>query len=323
MVAVLMEPRRAVRGLLWRLAGAWEEWFNFSMEFRCEDFPQFGVVLVPPSSPDYEGLLADIQRRLDQPSLPGSTGRILEGERETSAILLNRSRHGIAEIQQIWTFEEANGRTYTSSIGGGANPSVLLPFGLPEKALKLYGYWHVILPGSKRYLSRNGQLVGNNSDVRPPEADEVWTGGGFGVGGAGGGARRSPGPLEKVTLTLDGVFFDDGGFAGANTKGLWEQTVVSAETHFQLAQIARKGHDDGETPQKILAEIETVTGPPSDQLPPPPAPGAARTPEEYRESAQQRLAREIGAARRLQGDERAVYMILAWANQQVPHFHKL
>jgi hypothetical protein len=295
------------------------------MEFLCEDLPRFGVILVPPSSSEYDRLLGDIQRRIDHsseiaPSLPESMRpRILEEDRDTSAILLNRSQHGIAEIQEVWTFEEANGRSYTSSIGGGANPSVLLPFGLSEKVLKLYGYWHVILPGSKRYLSRNGEQVGDNSDVRPRGPDEVWTGGGFGVGG-GGGRQRSQGPLAKVTLTLDGVFFDDGGFVGLNQKGLWEQVVVSAESHLQLSRIAREGHDKGATPQKILTEIESVTGPATDHPPPPPPPS---NPEAYRESALQRLAWEIGRARNSQGDERTVYMLLAWANEPIPHFRKL
>jgi hypothetical protein len=37
------------------------------MEFYCEDLPLHGVVLIPPSSPDYDSLLADIQRRIDHP----------------------------------------------------------------------------------------------------------------------------------------------------------------------------------------------------------------------------------------------------------------
>jgi hypothetical protein len=294
------------------------------MEFRCEDLPQFGVVLVPPSSAEYEQLRADIQRRNDHPvegspPLPEAMRpRILEEDRETSAILLNRSQHGIAGIQQVWSFQEVNGRTYTSSIGGGSNPSVLLPFGLSEKMLKLYGYWQVILPGSKRYLSRDGELVGDNSDVRSPGPEEVWKGG---VGGGGGGGGRTRGPLEKVTLTLDGVFFDDGGFVGPNQKGLWEQVVLSAEAHLRLARIAREGHDAGDTPQKILAEIEGVTGPATERppVPPPPRGGA----EGIATLALQKLARQMGMARKGQGDERTVYMLLAWANEPLPHFRKL
>jgi hypothetical protein len=296
------------------------------VEFHCEDFPQYGVALIPPSSPEYDALCADIRRRLDHPvegspPLPESMrGRISEEDREFSAILLNRGQHGIAAIQQIWSFEEVSGATYTSSIGGGANPSVLLPFGIPAKSLKLYAYWHVILPGSKRYLNVNGEQLGDNSDVRPPGPDEVWTGG---VAGSYGGGNSSRGAMKKITLTLDGVFFTDGGFVGPNQKGLWEQVVYSAEAHRQLAKIARQGRDNGIAPERILAEVEGVTGPAADRPPIPRPPRGAGSPDPYREQAMQMLAWQIGMARKHQGDERAVYMLMDWSDARLPDFRKL
>ena len=65
---------------------------------------------------------------------------------------------------------------------------------------KLYGYWHVILPGSKRRI-RGSSMFGDNTDVGPPQPDELWKGG---VVGAGGG-RRPLGPLKSITLALDGT----------------------------------------------------------------------------------------------------------------------
>lgn len=296
------------------------------MEFQCGDLPQFGVELIPPTSPEYDAFVADIQRRSDRPvagspPLPEAMrGHIYEQDRETSAILLNRSQNGIAAIYQVWTFEEMSGRTNSSSIGGGMNPSVLIPFGIPEKLLKLYGYWHVILPGSKRYLSASGEQVGDNSDVRPPDPDEVWTGG---VAGGRGGGNRSRGPMKNVTLTLDGVFFTDGSFAGPNQKGLWEQVVSSAEAHLRVAKMARQGHDAGTAPDKILAEIEAVTGPAPDRPPIPVPTRGAATPESYAEQALQALALQIGMYRRAQGDERTVYMLMDWGEAKVPQFRKL
>jgi hypothetical protein len=254
------------------------------MEFYCEDLPLHGVVLIPPSPPDYDSLLADIQRRIDHPvagspPIPESMqARISAEDRETSAILLNHSQNGIAAIQQVWTFQETTGRTYTSSIGSGSNPSVLLPFGVLEKFLKIYGYWHVILPGSKLYLNANGEQVGDNTDVRPPAPDELWTGG-FAGGRAGGSRRR--GPFAKITLTLDGVFFSYGGFAGPNRKGLWEQVVSRAEAHLQVSNTARQNHDKGVAADRILAQIETITGPASDRLLIPPPPSGSTNPEQY------------------------------------------
>jgi hypothetical protein len=186
---------------------------------------------------------------------------------------------------------------------------------------KLYGYWQVILPGSKRYLSASGEQVGDNSDVRPPGPDEVWTGG---IAGGRGGGNRSRGPMKEVTLTLDGVFFTDGGFAGPNRKGLWEQIVSSAEAHLRLAKIAREGHDSGVAAGKILAEIETVTGPAADRPPIPIPPRDARTPETYAAAALERLAWQIAMSRKGQGgDERTVYMLMAWGDAHLPNYRKL
>ncbi len=294
------------------------------MEFRCEDLPQHGVVLVPPTSPEYDTLLADIVKRTERPVEgspplpPGMRPRIVEEDRSASAILLNRAPVGIAAIYQVWTLQEANRPASTSSIGGGVNPSVLLPFGLPAKQLKLYGYWQVILPGSKRYLTAAGEQAGDNSDVRPPGPNEVWTGG---VAGSRGGGGHSYGPLEKVTLTLDGVFFTDGGFAGPNRRGLWEQVVFSAEAHQEVAAIARRGHDAGQSFQSIFADIRDAVGPRPDGPVFPPHRGGS--PEAFRSAARAMLAWKIGSSRQMTGDERTVYTLMGWAGAPVPQFRKL
>jgi hypothetical protein len=298
------------------------------MVFRCEDLPQYGLVLVPPAAPEYDGLVADIEKRLadpvagSPPPLPAriSPSEILPEDRETSAILLNRSSQPIAAIQQVWTFVEETGRTSSSSIGSGTNASVLLPFGLPQEQLKLYGYWHTILPGSKRYFNAKGEQIGDNSDVRPPTGDEVWRGG---IGGGGGGGGRSRGPMKAVTFTLDGVFFADGGFAGPNQNGLWEQVTIRAEAQMQVAHIARDGHNKGMAPAAILSEIEKVTGPASERIQLHIFSRGQATPEQYRANAFEQLAWQLGSMRKFQGDERTVFSVMAWTEAQLPRFHRL
>jgi hypothetical protein len=296
------------------------------MEFLCEDLRQFGVELIPPSAPEYAALLADIRWRIDDP-VEGSPpipermrGRIDDEDRETSAILVNRGKLGIAAIQQIWYFRESGGRAYTHSTGPGANnPSILHPYGIPEKALKRRGYWDVILPGSKRYLSRNGRLLGDNSDVRPPAEDELWTGG---MGGGGGRWGGSGGQVESVTLTLDGVFFTDGGFIGPNQGKLWEQVVARAEAHEQLMRIAREGRNRGAATLEILANIAAVTGPAPEGRPMPVPPRFMAGINEFRQAALQKLAWQIAIVRQ-RGDEFALQSVIGWGDARVPQFHKL
>jgi hypothetical protein len=295
------------------------------MEFRCEDLPDFGVILMPSTSPESAGLRADIEQRLHNqvagaPPLPRRTKPPLSEDGGPFAILINRGPRAIASIEQVWSYRVAGGRVFQSSFGGGFAESVLLPFGLLEKILKLYRYWHVILPGSKRLLSSGGEILGDNTDVRPPGPDEMWTGGVISVQGGGGQAFRD---LESVTLTLDGVFFTDGGFAGSNQYGLWDQVVARAQVQLQVARIARSGHNAGSAVEQIFADIEKRIGPAGNRPPAPPAPNRSWSPEEYRRYAAESLAYTIGVNRRSFGDERMIYHMMDWDTAPVPRFHKL
>jgi len=290
------------------------------MKFLCEDLREHGVVLIPPTSREFEGLLDDIQNRLNHP-VEGSpprfdrTDRIDITDRQTSAILVNISERSVAAIQQVRHSRrippvEPDHRPieWADSTGPGArNSSVLLPFGLSAKQLALYGYWHVILPGSKRYVSPDGQLIGNNTDVRPPIGDEMWAGG-IGGGGGSGGSNRIH--IETITLSLDGVFFTDGTFAGPNTCGLFEKVTESAEAHRQILTIAKHGQDRGDTPAQILAQIQTIA-PPAERPPSPRSPALLHL--GYKISWQQLRA----------GDERTLQTILSWADAELPNFRKL
>jgi hypothetical protein len=298
--------------------------------FLCEDLPKHHLVLVPPASEGYDPLLSDIQRRLSDP-IDGSPPlpehlrpRISPEDRPTSAILLNRSSKAIAALQVVWRFETQTGRSYRHSQGMLSPQGLLLRFGRSDDAqFKLYGYWHTILPGSKRYLGESG-MVGDNTDVRPPAADEKWRGGIIGVTGRGGGNSRDP--VRQVTLVLDGVFFLDGEFVGPNAERLFDQTVADAEAHLIVARIAREGHNKGQRPGEILAEIERATGPAPKRPPMDLAyrnPGASQ--EEFRRAALQTVAFQLAMRRRLpqaSDEEQTVFMVMAWNDTVLPHFRK-
>src|SRR5205085_1298680 len=115
--------------------------------------PRYGLLLVPPSSEDYNALLADIQHRVNGPA-EGSPPfpekfrpRIIPEDRPTSAILLNRSGKTIAGLQAVWRVETETGRTFRHSRGMLSPHGLLLPFGRrDESTLKLYTYWNTVLP---------------------------------------------------------------------------------------------------------------------------------------------------------------------------------
>jgi hypothetical protein len=287
------------------------------MEYRCEGLSRYGVVLVPPSSPEYAGLLADIQKRLTNP-VAGSPPQLrLEDPDEPTMILCNRSQTAIAAPSWIWKLEPEAGRPMGSRVSTASVPSVLAPFGLEERIRKLYDYWHVILPGSKRGI-RGNSLLGSNTDVRLPQPEEIWKGGWFSVGA---GSGRSQGPLKSVTLTLDGVFFLDGGFAGPDTLCSFDRLTADVNAHLQAGRLARDGHYRGLSAQDIFKQLEEVTGP--DRGPAPPRPPLPNRAGHFLEDSLRNLASMIGMMRQHRGDDGAIHLLVSWAETPLPSFRRL
>ncbi|HWB82554.1 MAG TPA: hypothetical protein VG675_00295 [Bryobacteraceae bacterium] len=191
---------------------------------------------------------------------------------------------------------------------------------MDERSKKVYGYWHLILPGSKRII-RGSSMLGNNTDVRPPAPDELWKGGGLGFGG---GSRSPQGPLKAITLVLDGVFFADGGFAGPDTLHNFDRITASVAAHLQVGNMARDGHYQGRTPAEIFRQIEAITGPDRGPAVPPPPRSAGRGYNDDRQDSLRDLAWRIAGMRHsIPDEERALDRLMSWANADIPKFRKL
>jgi len=282
------------------------------MALQFEDIAKYGVVLIPPDSPEYDPLLADIQYRLDnpvagsRPRLPGMHDRIAPEDRNASAILVNRSSQPIVSMAVVW-----NGAAYIDY----ASPSVLLPFDLSDDRIGFQSYWNTILPGSKRYLAE-GKTIGDNTDVRPPGPGEIWQGG---IIGSVGRVRHTAAPAADVTLRLDGVFFANGNFVGPNKKGLWEMVCADADACTTVARLAREAHNGGLPAREILASIASLTDVPHR----PPLPGNAGLWESAWARALKLIAMHIDFLRKTKGDDRTVYSLMDWTEVPVPNLRRL
>lgn len=289
-------------------------------------------MLIPPESPHYDSLLADIQRRSGQrtdgePPIPDEfRPGISEEDRATSAILVNIGTKPIAAMHAVWRCDTVTGRSFRRSYGMLSAQSLLLLFGRrsDDPWRKIAGYWHTILPGSKRYISQSG-LVGDNTDVRPPNDDEKWRGG-IVTGGRAGGTNWEG--LKRITLILDGVFFLDGEFVGPNSEKLFERTVADAEAHMIVAKVASEAQSRGLSAMEILGEVEKATGAAPEH------PGSVirllRNPdagiEDFRRAALEEIACRLGHHRRFpqafRDPEATVSMIIGWSKTAVPDFRR-
>jgi hypothetical protein len=301
-----------------------------SIAFRCQDLPDAGLILVPPSSPDYARLLKDIQYQIA--ALPVSlrlaqlTGEVkAPGEQPNTAILLNKSAKSIVSIEVQWRYEYASGRTM--SFRSFNTTPILRDFLLPitpasDPVQRQRAYWYAILPGSRRYISESG-IAGVNTDVRPPNGEEIWTGPLVSFGGMQ--RRRLPpnDTVRSVTLILDGIFFQDGEFVGPDAAGLWESVTSEARMRLAIAKIASAGKASETSSDAIFEEIAEITGPPPDtstpggNMHPPP-----KTPAEFEKDTAMRLASSIEQQRHNLGDDRVIQLLAAAAGSPKVDFRR-
>jgi hypothetical protein len=276
------------------------------MTFRCEDLRDFGLVLVPPSSPDYDPLLADIQRRNEAQISRVLQGRISPERRPKSAILLNQSGKTIAALKLVWYYEDVDGNTWSGAYG--------IHFGTT--------YWNTILPGSKRYFAEH-EMAGDNRDVRMPDPDELRSG----IFHRHASVINSPPRpnLKSVTLSFDGAFFSNAEFAGPNRYGLWESVTAEARSKMEVAHAARRGRLSGALAKDILDGIGNITGPATTAPPPPRKPGpiTAEAIAKITRAERQFRACEIEAQRHSLGDEQTVDWLAAQADAPWPDFRRL
>ena len=206
----------------------------------------------------------------------------------------------------------------------------MLPFLQDERIKKFDAYWNRIFPDSKRLIIFEGGIYGDNTDVRPPAPDELLAGGGFSLGG--GGSNKG----EPFKLTLDGVFFVDGGFAGPNQLGSWDHLVAAREACLSASALARSAPQTPAGRADFFAQMGRLSGLDADprrEIPsalaplPPRPPRFARSSgpdrESIREYEQQSVARTALRMRNSQDDAAVIAAIAAWQDTPGPEPHRL
>ena len=263
------------------------------MEFRCEDLRDVGVLLLP--------------YRRDDP---------------LGAVLLNQSSKPIAAWSLTYKFEDRLGRA--SGFHRRMTPwfpSLLLPFGLSDEARRLDIYWRTIFPGSKRYISE-GEMIGDNTDIRPPAPEEEWKGCSFSMSSSH--AFPSAGKLKSATLILDGIFFSDGEFAGPNDLQLYELIVYDAEVYQEVGQIVRDQVRKSASTGEILDAVEKLTAPVRTRGPAPPPlhPANKYDADVLRDHARANIAHQLSRLLEMHGDQMLVVILNRWADAEVPDFRR-
>lgn len=298
------------------------------MELLLEDLPQHGLWLIGPSSPYYDQWLAEILHRgRDRgPDWAASSSEEsgYDSARPGSAILVNGSGQDIAAISFFWRFERTDliQSTRIGAKGMGMVPDLLLPFGLGATELAHLRDNFSIKAGSKRYVGA-GRIVGDNSDVAPAPVSG-W------LGSVTREDRIDRHPVDwstirSTTLSLDGVFFLDGGFVGPDQAGMWAKTTGAARIHTELARLAFEGRARGDSAAEIFGRLSEATSAPVDPLSPPP-PSSPHIRIGFQATARPEFveaAHRVAMMRQYYGDDATLDRLASWHGTVLPDFRRL
>lgn len=222
------------------------------------------------------------------------TGVVLVSQSDDRAILENRSAVAIASFVYYWTMHRA-GRIVTASVSHGTQPHILLPFTLPA-------------PFREEYVQRNTMFPGQRRTLEP---------------------KCNPPDAEPLKLTVDGVFFIDGAFAGPNRLGHWDRLVACREAHLDCAVQAREAQTPEQQAQFFdrVYKMSGLTGNEVRRSPflplAPHRPPWGRTPDATRTFERRSVARKILSMREHRGDAATIEAITAWQDAPGPELHKL
>lgn len=290
--------------------------------FSCEDLHGKGLTLISSADEQFAELVEDIRRRTEvrNPGGPPFPPERIPANLQFAALLMNHSEKSIAALAIEWKFENVTGQHFSHRLILPFGRSLLLPFGARPEQLVFGGYWYTIFHGSKRLIA-DMKIFGDNTDVRPPRDEELWRGGGVGVGG-GGGSRTDSRDLRNVVLAIDGAFFVDGEFIGPNRIQLWEDVYYEAEVKVEAAHIAAMGKAGGLSAAEIMTKIDHLLGRADQPLRPPVGTLETVAPEEFRAWHRGQLAALFSHVRQQQGDDAMVNMLVSWSESPQPQLRR-
>jgi hypothetical protein len=222
---------------------------------NAKDLQEYGLTVIKPSDPDFD--------RLASESLGGVPSDEIESLKPLSVFIKNTGNKIVVSYAIVWEGVEAGGKRKAFKMFSANSEALTDPQEFFD-ALPRTNLDATIRPGRTRLISLlplplsvrsggAGGFGGRNQDGQQGSTD----------GGATELRQRSSELLARytdLTVTIDGVFFDDGTFVGPDDTGFFDRMKAQVEAKLELRRgIAEKlGH--GKSKDEIFKDIEAKAG---------------------------------------------------------------
>lgn len=199
-----------------------------SVQFNTKDLPEQGVLIITPADSNFENIAAD-HFKSNAP----------ENLKPLSVFIKNSGSKLVLAYALSWEFNDKNGQVISTKAVGYSEPGVLMGNKIP-KDLK---HTTAIEPNGVRCFSRDSKI-----DVNEGEAN-------LGQNNMRASITSKSKLVEdlsratNVTVTLDGVLFDDGSFVGPNKSHFFEQMQAMLDAKVDLLRELAEANQRGDVKQ--------------------------------------------------------------------------
>lgn len=231
---------------------------DFSIENNVKDF---GIEFITPHDADFDAVLKQFIGEYEV-VIP-----LVEAAKPTVGFIKNNSLREVVGISLLWSYFYADGQLAYSTPDGVSTPGVLM--GVKVRDPLLVGKTSLINSNELRFFSNNqivsGTIENTHKKVRSPimryepNSDDIekWI--------SHVKLDQKQGIMEKislVTVSVAGMFFNDGAFIGSNRGFFFESTsgLLKARRDFlqSLRRIKSSGKSDLEVLEEIVADISGI-----------------------------------------------------------------
>ncbi|HEV7376817.1 MAG TPA: hypothetical protein VGN95_19030 [Pyrinomonadaceae bacterium] len=242
-----------------------------NVKINKKDFPNQGIVIISPSDPTFDELMADLVKR--RPGFPA------EEFKPFSIFIKNTGKHSIVAYKLRWECMKEDGTViYKDSSFSAAwtlmnsgpdheqaiaqattiiRPNSIWFISLNSDPLSIYGpatksdfsnQGHSVINSAE--LEQNQQLLQNSekiADLRRANASELAK-------------------YTNITIRLDGIFFDDGSFVGQDTSGFFDAVKAEVDSNQDFLREIQNGLQQGKSATEVSKQVESLTVAPAVNL---------------------------------------------------------
>jgi len=245
-------------------------------DIQTKEFPEQGVHLIGPSSPSFAKLAQLV------------TSDELAGTAVPPVFLQNTSKHSIVGYRITWACIDKAGiadvRDKSKIIS-----YVFLHGDKAERIQAMAGDVGVMEPNSTWFIS----LDGPTQRVQETDAGQ----------GLMPGSYITPqisNQCSKLTISVDGVFFDDGTFVGPDTMALFNEEESELDARYELLSNVESDLKSGVRVEDVFKKLEQIAGQSMPEL------GESPSRAEYLNFFKRMFAKNILGMKHLYGTERAI-----------------